>query len=442
MQNHAAVHTNPLWQHFGILKACCDTSAVSGTLPSLSDIQTYQPLKLWRTVQADQNLMAALKRRCIKKGTNMTSLFGMEPTEFAEVKHKTRSVISVANNKAARSAQHWSHAHDNQLSAVMGAIPVQADIETGARSSLWRRQVAAGMTAAMGHDVPVKRVRRQLRILDTRCAPRGTLWRSAGHKTPAAHEHDQARAASIAADVHVTDRQIVWASSPAKQDETVRTLTVDLHWDKRDAEQRLDRLKQEYNKAVAVIRGSVTQRTRDTHQLIEALNSAVARDAKDLQDAKTKGQAALDIYSRKRQQTQQYMQTQSMPTTTATDTSELEADFAQQSALTRAAQTPREQQQLQQHMQTPSMSTTIATGTSEMEVDCDQPGAVALTCPAQTPPFLGVIVHASGDTIRDTIARRKGERYGCVVGDAVCIVGGEIRDLGGGGTGGGMDVES
>jgi len=187
----------------------------------------------------------------------------------------------------------------------------------------------------------------------------------------------------------------------------VRTLTVDLHWDEHDAEQRLDRLKQEYNKAVAVIRVSVTQRTRGTHQRIEALNLAVARDGKDLQDAKTKGQAALDVYSRKPQQTQQHMQTLSMPTTTATDMSELEVDFAQPSALIRTAQTPREQQQFQQHMQTPSMSTTIATGTSEIQVDCDQPGA--LTRPVQTPPFLGVIVDASGDTIRDTIARRKGE---------------------------------
>jgi len=105
----------------------------------------------------------------------MASLFGMEPTEFAEVKHQARILISVVNNKVARSTQHWSHAHDDQLSAVMGAIPVQANTETGARSSLWWRQVAAGMTAVMGHDVPVKRVRRLLRILDTRCARRNAV---------------------------------------------------------------------------------------------------------------------------------------------------------------------------------------------------------------------------------------------------------------------------
>jgi len=108
----------------------------------------------------------------------------------------------------------------------------------------------------MGHDVPVKRVRRRLRILEARCAQRGTPWPSVVHETPAAREHEEAqsRAASIAADVYVKDRQIAWASSSAKRDETVRALTVDLHGDERDAEQRVERLKQDCNKAVAVIR--------------------------------------------------------------------------------------------------------------------------------------------------------------------------------------------
>jgi len=267
MQNHTTVHINPLWQHFGILKRHCDTGAVSCTLPSLSDIQTYPMLKLWRTVQADQNLMTALKRRCVEKGTNMTILFGMEPREFAEVKHKARSVIL-----AARSTQPWSRTHDDQLSSVMGATPIQANTETGARSSLWWRQVAAGMTAAMGHDVTVERVRRHLRILEAHGAPRGTLWPSTVHQTPAAREQDEARAASIAADVNVTDRQIAWASSSAKRDETMRTFTADLHRDERDAEQRIERLQQDCNKAVRVVRASVEQSTRDTHQRSEALN--------------------------------------------------------------------------------------------------------------------------------------------------------------------------
>jgi len=77
---------------------------------------------------------------------------------------------------------------------------------------------------------------------------------------------------------------------------------------------------------------------------------------------------------------QQHMQNPSMPTATGADTSEIGADFAQPSALTRPAQTPREQQHLQQHMQTPSMFTTTATGVSEMEIDCTQPSV--LTRPA------------------------------------------------------------
>ena len=52
------------------------------------------------------------------------------------------------------------------------------------------------------------------------------------------------------------------------------------------------------------------------------------------------------------------MQNPSMPTATGADTSEIGADFAQPSALTRPAQTPREQQHLQEHMQTPSLQHT------------------------------------------------------------------------------------
>jgi len=116
-----------------------------------------------------------------------------------------------------------------------------------------------------------------------------------------------------------------------------------------------------------MIRASVEQSTQDTHQRIEALNLDVARDAEVLQDAKTKGQAALALYECKRLQKQQHLQNPSMLTTAWADPSEIGADFAQPSALTRPAQTPREQKHPQQHMQTLPVFITTATGVSEME---------------------------------------------------------------------------
>ena len=96
----------------------------------------------------------------------------------------------------------------------------------------------------------VKTVRRWVKILEARGAPQ-VPRPSAVHKAPAAREHEQeARAASIAADLHFVDRKTVWATLSAKQDKTVHALTVEVERDELDARQHIEMLKQDCNKAV------------------------------------------------------------------------------------------------------------------------------------------------------------------------------------------------
>lgn len=130
------------WLHHTLSLGQSAATAIEGVWWSQCSLQyiaitAYPPLKLCSTVQAHQNLMTALKRQGLKNCTTLASQFGLEPTELTQLQCQARSEISTANLAAARNTQHWTRGYDDQLSIVMGAIPVQGDMETGPRPKIW-----------------------------------------------------------------------------------------------------------------------------------------------------------------------------------------------------------------------------------------------------------------------------------------------------------------
>ena len=86
-----------LWQHFGLAKLFRGTSEDARFLLSMREIRTNPLQKLWRSVQQDQSLMTALKRRCAADKVALSSAFHVDHTQFLDMQKQVRKEISAEN---------------------------------------------------------------------------------------------------------------------------------------------------------------------------------------------------------------------------------------------------------------------------------------------------------------------------------------------------------
>ena len=75
--------------------------------------------KLWRSVQSDQSLMTALKRRFAADKVDLSSSFHVDPTQFLDMQKQVRKEISAENVQRSRDTIRWTHKRDEQLHIVM-----------------------------------------------------------------------------------------------------------------------------------------------------------------------------------------------------------------------------------------------------------------------------------------------------------------------------------
>jgi len=178
----------PLWNHFGIQKEYRGTADPS-TLSTSQDIATQTPMQLWRSVQADQNLMRALKRRCKAQHVPISTVFGVSPEDFEEIQKVARRDIGVANTLLCRTNA-WTTEHDTHLHAVMDSITTREPMVGEQNYHNWWRQVAADMSSRMKRVFTVKKVRRRSKLLGQRRIQRGF------HATGTEHQHEGSSAAA------------------------------------------------------------------------------------------------------------------------------------------------------------------------------------------------------------------------------------------------------
>jgi len=93
---------DPLWKHFGLAKLFRGTSEDARVLLSLREIGKYPLQKLWRSVQQDQSLMIALKRRCAADKVALSSAFHVEHTQFLDMQKQVRKEVCAEKVQRSR----------------------------------------------------------------------------------------------------------------------------------------------------------------------------------------------------------------------------------------------------------------------------------------------------------------------------------------------------
>jgi len=90
MQSHNNRITHRLqWPtHYGnfcLSKFVRGSTGDASVLPSLQEIGAYTLERLWRSVQQDQSLMTALKRKCTANRVALSSAFAVDDSLFLDM---------------------------------------------------------------------------------------------------------------------------------------------------------------------------------------------------------------------------------------------------------------------------------------------------------------------------------------------------------------------